>query len=100
MLARRTAEIGSVIPPHVQRGVPLKRRNPASFLGMARSGMGASSLSRYVGSAGDPCQLDEPEQPADAVGRYVPCAVPQALAGASQPAARDIDFQGDDRFDA
>jgi len=45
-------------------------------------------------------QLDETEQSADAVGRYVPRAVPEALAGAPQPGARDIDFEGDDRFDA
>jgi len=70
-------------------------------LGVARSGQDASSLSRcVVVSTGRPRQLDEAEQPADAVGRYVPGAVPQALAGTPQPGARDIDFQRDDGFDA
>src|SRR5207249_1928471 len=42
------------------------------------------------------CQFDKTEQPPDAFGRYVPGAVPQALAGPAKPRARDIDFQGDD----
>ena len=61
----------------------------------------ASSLFRCVAlSAGGQCQLDEPEQAAKALGRYVPRAAPQALAGAPEPRARHIDFQGHDGFDA
>src|SRR5262249_3410516 len=77
---------------------------PPGF-GQRLDGVGdASSLSRCVArlllSARHAGQLDEAEQPADAVGWYVSGAIPQAFAGPPQPRPRDIDFQGDDGFDA
>src|SRR5262249_36889078 len=72
-----------------QRAAPA-RRWPGPLPCSAALGMSASS----------PCQFHEAEQAADAVGRYVPRAVPQALAGPPQSGARDIDFQRDDGFEA
>src|SRR4051812_19749849 len=50
-------------------------------------------------SAGRSCQFDETEQPADAVGRYVPRAVPESLTGPPEPGSRDVNLQRHDGFD-
>src|SRR5437764_4057147 len=55
---------------------------------------------RAFASACGPRQLDEAEQAADAIGRYVSRAVPKSFAGAPQPRTRYIDFHGRDDFDA
>jgi len=46
-------------------------------------------------SARHASEFHEPEQPANAIGRNVPGAIPESLAGLPEPGSRDIELVGD-----